>query len=180
MEIPIIDLAPFFKGDPGDRKRVARLWGKAFETIGFATIVGHRVPLGLMERLQSEAAAFFNLPIEEKMRCTFSGEQRAQGYVPMGVETVARTMDRGKKPAPPDLCESMTFPFIYWEEQGKITNEFDRSVYKPNFWPEAPAGLHAVIREYSSHVHQLALSLMHLSAWRSIFRSSTSLPSSTA
>lgn len=57
----------------------------------------------------------------------------------------------------------MTFPFIYWE-QGEITNDFDRSVYRPNLWPEKPVRLRALIQEYSGHVHQLALSLMRLSA----------------
>src|SRR5262249_16781651 len=59
--------------------------------------------------------------------------------------------------------ESITFPFIYWE-RGQITNEFDRSVYKPNLWPEKPVRLRALIQEYSNHAHELALSLMRLSA----------------
>jgi hypothetical protein len=37
MEIPIIDLIPFFSDDPRERKQVASQWGNAFETIGFAT-----------------------------------------------------------------------------------------------------------------------------------------------
>jgi len=163
MEIPIIDVAPFFGDDLHERKRLARLWGQAFETIGFATIVGHGIPLPLMESLQSEAKGFFNLPVEEKMHCTFPGEQRSQGYIPMGVETVAHTMPGDKEAPPPDLCESMTFPFLYWEQR-PMTNEFDRSVYKPNLWPARPARLGAVLQEYSAHAHQLALSLMRLSA----------------
>lgn len=110
MEIPIIDVAPFFCDDPRQRKRVADLWNNAFETIGFATIVGHQVPLSLMESLQSEAKTFFNLPIEEKMRCTYPGEQRSQGYIPMGVETVARTMERDRKPPPPRSLREHDFP----------------------------------------------------------------------
>ena len=163
MEIPIIDVAPFFNGSPGERKRLASLWGNAFETIGFATIVGHGIPLPLLESLQFEAKGFFNLPLEEKKACTYSGEQRSQGYIPMGVETVARTVQGDKKPPPPDLCESMTFPFIDWE-QGEITNAFDRSVYKPNLWPARPARLRSLIQEYSRHANQLALSLMQLTA----------------
>lgn len=163
MEIPVIDVAPLFRDDPREHKPLADLWDNAFETIGFATIVGHGIPLALMESLQTEARKFFNLPIDEKMRCTYPGEQRAQGYVPMGVETVARTMTRDGKPAPYDLCESMTFPFLHWEK-GELANEFDRRVYKPNLWPEKPARLRALIQQYSTHVHQLALSLMQLSA----------------
>src|SRR5271156_6291121 len=163
MEIPIIDIAPFFKSNPRERKRLASQWGNAFETIGFATIVGHGIPLPLLENFQSEAKSFFSLPIEEKLRCTFPGEQRSQGYIPMGVETVARTLRGIAKPPPHDLCESMTFPFIDWEH-GEITNAFDRSVYKPNLWPEQPVRLRSLIQEYSKHANRLALSLMQLSA----------------
>jgi isopenicillin N synthase-like dioxygenase len=163
MEIPVIDISPFLNGDSRERRRLAKLWDDAFRTIGFATIIGHQIPLALMENLQSEAIKFFNLPPEEKMRCAYPGEQRAQGYIPMGVETVALTIERDKKPPPPDLCESITFPYIYWE-RGQITNEFDCSVYKPNLWPEKPVSLRALIQEYSNAAHQLAFSLMQLSA----------------
>jgi isopenicillin N synthase-like dioxygenase len=163
MEIPVIDISPFLNGDPRERTEVAKSWDDAFRTIGFATIIGHHIPLALMESLQSEARSFFEMPPEEKMRYVYPGEQRAQGYVPMGVETVALTIGCDRKSPPPDLCESITFPYIYWE-RGRITNDFDRSVYKPNRWPERPARWRALIQEYSNHAHRLGLSLMRLSA----------------
>lgn len=110
-EIPIIDLEPFLTGMRADQVWLARGWSKIFETLGFVTIIGHGIPLPLMDAVQAEAKAFFALPIEQRMLCTYPGEQRAQGYMPVGDETVARSKGADDRPIS-DLCESLTFPYL--------------------------------------------------------------------
>ena len=64
MMIPQIDISAFLSGDEARRKKVVRGWANAFETIGFATIVGHSVPETLIEDLHAEARRFFDQPVD--------------------------------------------------------------------------------------------------------------------
>jgi isopenicillin N synthase-like dioxygenase len=115
-----------------------------------------------MDALQAEAKAFFDLSIEQKMLCTYPGERRSQGYMPVGDETVARSKGVDGRPAF-DLCESLTFPYLNWEK-GEITNEVDRSAYRANIWPVKLPRLRELSLEYSEQAHRLTVSLMRLSA----------------
>jgi len=161
--IPQIDIAPFLAGDPAGRRRVARRWAEAFETVGFATITGHGIPDHLPDALHAMAGRFFDLPAAVKQRCTLPGEARSQGYVGVAVEALANTVGDGGAPAPPDLCETITFQHCDWERRG-IANAFDRSVFVPNIWPDAPAGFRALVETYFDRVYDLAQSLMRLGA----------------
>jgi len=163
MSIPVIDIAPFLAGDPIGTRAVARQWAAAFETIGFATIVGHGVPDELGDRLHREARRFFELPMVEKRRNVPEGEQRAQGYVAMGVESVGRTYGPNGSPPPADLCESLTFTYLDWERRVP-DNAFDRSIFRPNIWPAEPPDLRRLVEGYFNQVHHLAKTLMEISA----------------
>ena len=68
LTIPQIDISPFLSSDEGQRRHVARQWADAFETVGFATIVGHSVP-----DLHAEALRYFDRPLDEKQRCSRQG-----------------------------------------------------------------------------------------------------------
>ncbi len=161
-EIPVIDLEPFLTGTRREQMRVARGWDDIFRTLGFVTLVGHGIPLALMEALQLEAKAFFDLPLEHKLLCAYPGEQRSQGYLPVGDETVARSYGADGRPVF-DLCESLTFPYLNWEK-GEITNQLDRSAYRPNRWPAEPPRLRELSLAYSDHAQRLTMALMRLSA----------------
>src|ERR1700733_14101076 len=100
MSVPVMDIAPFLAGAPIGTRAVVRQWAAAFETIGFATIVGHGVPDEWGDALHREARRFFELPMAEKLHNAPEGEQRAQGYVAMGVESVGRTYGPSDSPPP--------------------------------------------------------------------------------
>ena len=160
MDVPVIDLGGWFRGDAAAKGSVATQWAAAFETMGFATIVGHGVDEALLDRIHDGALAFFDQPLDVKRTASFPGEQASQGYVPLGVETVAKTMG---EEVPPDLCESLSFAHLDWED-GLPENDFDRTLYRANRWPDRPAGLKPLVKEYHRSVYQLALDLMDLSA----------------
>lgn len=159
--IPVIDIGPFLRNEAAGRGRVIKEWADAFETLGFATIVGHGIEEDLLDRLHDSARRFFDLDLEEKRRCSFPGEQRSQGYVPMGVESVAKSLADGDAPA--DLCQSLTFAFIDWEDSPP-THPGDAALFRPNLWPAEPPDLAPLIREYFARAHSLAQALMRLSA----------------
>ncbi len=57
--VPVIDLAPWFGGDAGDRAAVARQVDEALRTSGFLLITGHQVPAGLRAEARAVAREFF-------------------------------------------------------------------------------------------------------------------------
>ncbi|NBB83854.1 MAG: isopenicillin N synthase family oxygenase [Alphaproteobacteria bacterium] len=159
--IPVIDIGPFLHNEPAGRARVIKEWAEAFETLGFATIVGHGIEEDLLDRLHEAARRFFDQDVAAKRRCSFPGEQRSQGYVPMGVESVAKSLDDAAAPA--DLCESLTFAFVDWEA-APPTDPGDAALFRPNLWPQQPPELEGLIRTYFDRVHALAHALMRLGA----------------
>ena len=161
MQVPIIDISAFRTGDAQARAAVARLWAQAFETIGFATLVGHGIPESLLDEIHTLALQFFDQPLDEKMRCSFRPEKTGQGYVPMGVEAVARTLADEK--APPDICEALTFTGLEWERE-MPHNPVDQALFRRNRWPQQPPHFHARLSEYFDHVYGLGQTLMRLSA----------------
>lgn len=158
-EIPRIDIAPFRRGSPADKARVAREFGAAFENIGFATIVGHGVPDELVRRTYDTARAFFDLPLDEKMQSAQQARVKTRGYFPLGIESVALTRNEDK---PYDLCEALIFSTLMREAAdlapGTISPEIG------NIVPRRPAGLYPVYRGYFQAMHELVDTLMHLSA----------------
>jgi isopenicillin N synthase-like dioxygenase len=161
MQVPVIDVAGLRTGDRDRRRDVVRQWARAFETIGFATVVGHGIPETLLDEIHRLALQFFDRPLGEKMRCSFQPEKTGQGYVPMGVESVARTLD-GRE-APHDLCEALTFSNLEWERLGAKPSA-GATLYRPNLWPGQPAGLRRCIEQYFDQAYALGQLLMRMSA----------------
>jgi isopenicillin N synthase-like dioxygenase len=161
MHVPVIDISAFRHGSDAQRAAVARQWGGAFESIGFATLVGHGIAEDLLEEIHALALEFFDQPLEEKMRCSFRPEKTGQGYVPMGIEAVARTLDNGA--APPDICEALTFTGLEWEHRPAGFPAI-QGVYRANLWPATPARFRARLTEYFEQVYALGQTLMRLSA----------------
>jgi isopenicillin N synthase-like dioxygenase len=161
MQVPVIDISAFRHGSASERAAVARQWAGAFESIGFATLVGHGIPDELLEEIHTLALQFFDRPLEEKMQCSFRPEKTGQGYVPMGIESVARTLNN--EAAPPDICEALTFTGLEWEHRpGQYPAA--QGVYRANRWPVTPERFRARLTEYFEQVYALGQTLMRLSA----------------
>lgn len=152
MTLPIVDIAPFLKGDPADKAKVASDFAHAFETVGFAVIVGHGVPEELLDGTYAAMSNFFELPLDTKMTYSPPEQAKGRGYLPMGIESVAKTL---KGETPPDLCEALVFGAPHHEgEPG----------HRPNFYPAQPVGLPALVGDYTEEIVKLNAALMRLSA----------------
>jgi isopenicillin N synthase-like dioxygenase len=150
LKLAIVDVEPFMEGDAVARRRIARAFGEAFETSGFAVIVGHGVPESLATDVHECMKEFFALPLEEKLVYTPPERTKGRGYVPMGVETVAKTL---QNETPPDLCEALAFPAPHRPD-----------TRGPTIWPERPQRLRALVRSWCGAMLSLTRRLMHLSA----------------
>lgn len=151
MKLAIVDIEPFIHGDDVARRRVARAFGDAFETTGFAVIVGHGVPETLATGLYDAVTEFFLEPYEEKLRYVPPEQTKGRGYLPIGIESVAKTLS-GE--TPPDLCEALVFTAPHREESGG----------RPNIWPDEPAALPGLIKDWTRHIVALTDHLAKLSA----------------
>ena len=163
LVVPQIDISPFLGADETRREHVVKQWADAFESVGFATIVGHNVPEGLIEDLHAEALRFFDLPLDEKQLCNLKGEASTLGYTALGGTNLARTLDPGAGQAPGDYNERISFNYIDWERTGP-SNEFDKSIFKPNPWPANPPRLRSLVEAYFDQVSVLTRTAMRIGA----------------
>ena len=96
---------------------------------------------------------FFDLPYSEKLRSNPPEQVKMRGYLPVGIESVAATLDAR---APADLCEALVF--------AGLSRQTWRAGALPNLWPEQPAGLRALVIDYEATLVALGRELMRLSA----------------
>ncbi|GFZ17550.1 hypothetical protein Acr_26g0008200 [Actinidia rufa] len=69
--IPTVDLSCFFRGgDENGKKKAKELIDTACSKYGFFQVVNHGVPLELMARALELSKAFFEYPVEEKLKCS--------------------------------------------------------------------------------------------------------------
>ena len=86
--LPVIDICALAGADEPARGRVAQSIGSACRDVGFFAIVGHQVPVGLVEQTFEAAAQFFALPLQTKQRLAIDGLGGNRGYVGLGVEAL--------------------------------------------------------------------------------------------
>lgn len=159
LQIPCIDLAPFRGGDRRERAAVARQWGEAFEGIGFATIVGHGVSPQTTTRAYDALMRFFDLPLADKLPCALPDRVKSRGYLPVGIESVARTRGEDR---PADLCEALVFAGVHNERPGPLSGR--RSEITGNTYPADPPELADAVRAYFMEVYDLLTALLQVSA----------------
>ncbi|HEY1605167.1 MAG TPA: 2OG-Fe(II) oxygenase family protein [Allosphingosinicella sp.] len=84
-EIATLDIAPFLRGNAGDKARFAESFAAALQEIGFAVLVGHGVDAALYDEVEEKVLDLFtSTPLDEKMR--FRAKRHgsvAQGYFPI-------------------------------------------------------------------------------------------------
>lgn len=141
MSIPTIDIAPYLDGT--DKQGVADKVGDACTTIGFFMISNHGIPMDLITKVQSEATAFFDLPLQEKQRVQ---APFGLGYMGQGIENVAATLDEQSELQ--DQKESLNLTLPVREE----------------VWPKDPKDLSDTCKEYYEAVQTLSTQLMRLFA----------------
>ncbi|MDR3513363.1 MAG: 2-oxoglutarate and iron-dependent oxygenase domain-containing protein [Caulobacteraceae bacterium] len=157
--VPVIDISPYFSGDPAQKRAVARQIDEACRAIGFLVISGHGVPTELIERAGRLARAFFDLPLSVKMK--YVADNR--GYAPMFASALAYTI--GDDASPPDFRELLTVGQHSIDEADPyFSSPEGRRVFPPNVYPDEIAGLRETLDAYYDAMTELATALMRLFA----------------
>lgn len=128
MNIPIIDISPFFDKDSAGKQEVTKKVGYACEKIGFMIIVGHGVSESLVSRTSVVAQNFFALSHEEKLKVHMPGKGR--GYLPLETESLASS--KFGKATPGDLKESFNIG----------------ANHAQNRWPDRPKHMRSIWTDY--------------------------------
>ena len=152
-ELPVheIDLAPFRTGSPADRAAVAAAFDRAGRGSGFIILTGHGVDPALVDDAFDAWQAFFDLPLDEKLRAVAPPEADGMiGYTAYGAQALAYTAGGA---SPPDLMEA--FSIGRADTTGAFFDEY-RDWFPPNVWPDTPASLRAAVDALEHALHDVA------------------------
>jgi isopenicillin N synthase-like dioxygenase len=159
--VPVLDVSPFRQGDRDARLALASQVDRICREIGFMVVSGHGVDADLIAAVEVTSRAFFDLPVEEKMRIVRPAPDVTRGYIPFKAEVLVRS--RGGS-ADGDLNESLMIGPIDVADTPYYTAAAAGRHFAPNLWPERPAGLRSAYESYFRVMSALAADLMHLFA----------------
>lgn len=151
--VPLIDLAPWFRGDPAARGAIARSVDDACRNVGFLQITGHGVPDGVIDALRTTSDDFFALPISAKSAAASPSPEVNRGYAARGAEGLAYSLGVVR---PPDLFEAFnigpedvdpTDPFVAAERH---------RIFAANIWPPQCPGLRNALVTYFAEARRVA------------------------
>ena len=156
--IPVIDLGPYLKGEPGALDRAATELRHALTEIGFYFIVNHGVPREQIASVFDQVKRFHAQPMENKL--TLKLNHHNTGYLPMRGNTLrTSTVQAGTKP---NLNEAF---FIKKELPADHPDVLaDRRFRGANRWPEGLPGFKEVITGYADTMERLVQKLVRIYA----------------
>jgi isopenicillin N synthase-like dioxygenase len=86
MNIPLVDLSQFITGNNDQKSQFVRELGKAFEEVGFVSVMNHGISNILISDLYNAVEHFFKLPVEAKLKYEIPGLAGQRGYTSFGKE----------------------------------------------------------------------------------------------
>ncbi len=159
-ELPVhpVDLEPFRNGTARDRDDVARALDRACRDSGFLQITGHGVPQATCDAALDAFGAFFDEPLAFKQQFVVADHEANRGYSAVGQEGLSYS--RGET-APPDLFEAFNVGLD--DTDGEYYDTW-RRFFAPNVWPDRPANLREIWRDYERAVSGVAATLLRAMA----------------
>lgn len=155
--IPIIDLAPIRRNDASAITALGRQVDEACRSIGFLIVSGHAVSSALISDVRAKALQFFDLNDAEKLQWRPAPGTLLRGYAPPETGTLSRS--RGVE-TPPDFRSMLSIgrPELTGGEFEAVPGA--RALYRPNVWPDRPAGLRPAFEDYFREMERLAREIM--------------------
>ncbi|MDV7270144.1 2-oxoglutarate and iron-dependent oxygenase domain-containing protein [Thioclava sp. A2] len=142
--IPVVDLAPLLDGS--DPMKVAKEIRWAFTNAGFMYVKNHGVAQDLVDRTFAQSRAFFDLPLEEKMKLHVGNSGTTlRGYI----EVFGENTDPGKTK---DLKECFDLG-----PEGPVS---EVPFFGPNQWPADMPEFREAVYGYHEAMKGLSLKLL--------------------
>ncbi|MEE4674253.1 2-oxoglutarate and iron-dependent oxygenase domain-containing protein [Pseudomonas alliivorans] len=161
--VPIVNLAPYFSGEPDGKAAVAQAVNQACKDIGFLVITEHRIPKELIDRVSRLTRQFFDLPLAEKRKVDRPSPEMVRGYSAIAEESLSYSLEES---APGDLKESFSIGPSNVPDEDYYHNAEAGSHFAPNVWPSQALlpGFKEAYQAYFDAMSELAQSLMRLFA----------------
>ncbi len=161
LEVPVVDLGPWWDGSDAERAAVARAFDDAARSLGFVQIAGHRVPDEVVDAMVTASSAFFDLPREVKMATRPADLAANRGYAPPRSEALAYSLG---DEAPPDLFEAFNIGEDVVDYDDPFHAAERHRFFAPNVWPPEPPGFRPALVTYFAHARRVALTLTEIFA----------------
>ena len=161
VQVPVIDLSPYFGGSAEGKAAVAQAIDQACRSTGFLVVTGHGIAPELIAQVSQLSAEFFALPLEEKRRCNRPSPDQVRGYSAVAEESLSYSLEEA---APGDLKESLSIGPIDPPDDAYHRGPAAGPHFAPNIWPARPAALQAAYSQYFHAMSDLARSLMRMFA----------------
>lgn len=159
-DIPAIDLGAFQRGSTARKKLIADEVDDVCQAIGFLVIDNHGVPAETIDRAWTAARAFFDLPLEQKLKLQPQEPNCPRGYFPFAEEALARTLD---VETPPDRKEAFSSgPLVAPSCQPRAANF--GFFYGENQWPDMLPEFREAWVNYYRAMEELGARIMRLLA----------------
>jgi isopenicillin N synthase-like dioxygenase len=154
--IPVLDLAPLLRGDPGATEALGKALRHAFEEVGFYFIVNHGVPQSLVDGAFEAARRVHAMPLDRKLALRMNKDN--VGYLPFkGSTTRHSNLNANNRP---NLVEA------FFAKRDLPPDHPDRVAERPfrgpNQWPDDLPGFREAVTAYCDAMEQLALRLLPL------------------
>lgn len=130
MDIPLVDLRPWFEGDDHDRVKVAAAIDAGLQRLDFLVVVNHGIEREMIDACRDRCRTFFRRPASEKAEVRLR-DYAYRGWVPPDAEFNAATLGED---TPPDGKETYAFGPVDLEDRGLRTPA--KRWYARNIWPE--------------------------------------------
>ena len=144
--LPVMDLGPFFAGEPGALETLAAKWREAAEGLGFMCLVNHGLAAEEVERMEAEVRRFHALSADDKMAIKVNEHQR--GFIP-GKATIL-THSKYEKHTKLDTVECLVVATEYDDDDPNVIA--GKQFYAKNQWPHDLPGFREAVERYMSQV----------------------------
>jgi isopenicillin N synthase-like dioxygenase len=157
--LPIVDFSGLLSPRREDREAVVQTIRTACLDKGFFYLANHGISDRLIDEMFTQAKAFFDLPLEDKMALEMSKSwgRSNRGYSPLQGQTL-------EKGAPPDLKESFYIGVELPMDDPRVVAK--KGNHGPNLWPQGLPNFRATMDAYFAEMVRVENTL-----WRGIARS---------
>jgi len=147
VNIPLLDLNNYLKGDAAQRKQFSDEIGQAFNDTGFVTITNHGLSKELIDELYTQVKTLFALPEDVKNSYEIPELAGQRGYTGKNKETA-----KGFKT--PDMKE-------FWQIGQTVTDgEVDKDIYPDNLMVKELPKFNEVTLEIYRKLESIGTSLL--------------------
>jgi isopenicillin N synthase-like dioxygenase len=150
-KLPVIDVSGLSSSKPEDRAAVGAAIRAACIDNGFFYVSDHGIPQGLIDAVQAQTKALFDLPIEQKRKVSKALSSCNRGWEPLE----AQSLDLD---APPDLKETFYMGLeLPLDHPAVVAGKFNCG---PNIWPADMLEFKPTMRGYHAAMRDLGERLM--------------------